>query len=76
MSTRSVVVRVSLFAAGLAVVFGGAFALGGAVDPDVDDDDGAAHADDARKASHGGDSHQAGAGQGSASTPALSLIHI
>ena len=70
----SAVVRVGLFAVGLAVVFGGAFLVGGTIDPDVDDGGGAAHADGAGEAAHGGDSHRSGAGQGRAATPARVVV--
>jgi hypothetical protein len=64
----SAAARVSLFAAGLAVVFGGAFLAGGAIDPDVEDGAGA-HAGGGVEATHAGDRHGADPHAGDAASP-------
>ncbi|MDP9135489.1 MAG: hypothetical protein M3N56_11760 [Actinomycetota bacterium] len=64
MKTASLI-RVGLFAAGLAVAFGGAFLAGAAIDPDVGDGGGAAHA---------GDGHPSGAPDADAATPARLVV--
>lgn len=64
MKTASLI-RVGLFAAGLAVAFGGAFLAGASIDPDVGDGGGAAHA---------GDGHPSGAPDGDAGTPARLVV--
>jgi len=69
----SAAARVGMFAAGLAVLFAGAFAVGGAIDPDVDDG-GAAHADGGGETAHGGDSHRSAARKVDPSAPTRVVV--